>query len=219
MDITTKARWVLKESKLPWLMLDTIKFPYLDMLAEAKNLEYVPYRTANCVNWEVIALYGHDGDAKKAIYHHSTYGIDNPTPDWTEIAVHCPVTKNFLSSGLFNNFNRIRFMKLKPGGHIVLHNDLPNGADGSLRSNYVLGCYHFSLSQPKKCFFNIENWGDIPIKGGSCFLFCNAFNHELKNNSKHDRIHIIVHGEINMNYWEKHIFNAWNNFIKRYQNV
>tara|TARA_B100002019_G_C21266311_1_gene599653 strand:+ start:309 stop:965 length:657 start_codon:yes stop_codon:yes gene_type:complete len=200
-----KADWVVNHSNLPFILLNK-KFPFEEILEEVKNLNFYPYNEGHSKGWSCVALYGYS-DSKTSIYHHSKYNLKNPKTDFTEIAAHCPITtKYFLNSKCFKKYNRIRFMKIGPKGYIKKHNDFPTWKDSKNRiSESSLTSYHFVLTNPEKCKFIVEDYGNIPLKPGDVFLFCNAFDHHLRNDSNEDRIHILIHGEIDMKYWCNYI--------------
>ena len=128
---------------LPWLCVEeefgkVANWPYEEMAEECKQLDdkgLIPdYNSGGNIGWSAIALYGLSSDSTlpPEEYGYSNYNEARAAGalNWTEIAEHCPVTTKFFKED-FNHkrYNRIRFMKLAPGGYIRWHHDTPEGED------------------------------------------------------------------------------------------
>ena len=76
-----KLKWILKESKLPWLKLD-IEFPYEEMLEEAKAYKdrFVKHRAEDQIHgyrhkgWSSLCIHGIRANFTN---HYTTYGFDS----------------------------------------------------------------------------------------------------------------------------------------------
>lgn len=149
--------------------------------------------------WRSLAIYGLGGDSTKT-QNHVEYGVSEPEYKLTEIASRCPETVRFLESITdLAKCQRVRFMLLEPGAEIQIHSDGPD--------QDVTWATNIALNMPEDCEFwtDVDPSGKhnlyskrIPIKDGSVFLFNNAPYHYLKNNSKFNRIHIIIHGPLRL---------------------
>jgi hypothetical protein len=195
----------------PWLMLEEefetkANWPYKEMYKEAKALDeagLIPsYNGGNNVGWGAVALYGLSSDSTlpPEEYGYANYNEAraNGALNWTEIADECPITTKFFKED-FNHkrYNRIRFMKLDPGGMIRWHNDIPEGEEPL----YPLGVFNMALNNPDECWFNMGMWGNIPIKDGSMWLFGNEHYHCVVNDSDEPRYHMIVSGTPDELFW------------------
>ena len=196
---------------IPWLMVNKefetkANWPYQEMYEECKKLDedgLIPkYNDSNNVGWGAVALYGLSSDSTlpPEEYGYANYNEARAAGalDWTEIANKCPVTTKFFKED-FNHkrYNRIRFMKLEPGGFIRWHHDIPEGEDPM----YPLGVYNMALNNPKDCHFYMGMWGLMPVKAGSMWLFANEHYHCVVNDSDEPRYHMIVSGTPDELFW------------------
>lgn len=196
---------------MPWLMINKefekhANWPYKEMCKEAKSLDergLIPsYNDSNNVGWGAVALYGLSSDSTLPP---EEYGYDNYNEaraagalNWTEIADECPVTTKFFKED-FNHkrYNRIRFMKLDPGGMIRWHHDVPENEEPT----FPLGVYNMALNNPDGCYFHMGMWGNVPVEDGSMWLFANEHYHCVVNDSDEARYHMIVSGTPNEQFW------------------
>ena len=205
----TTLNWIIKESKLPWLQLD-ITFPYKRMLAEVKAIKslFVQHRAE-----EQIAGYRHKGWASLCIHgvssyktnHYTSYGYksNEETPYiWTEIAAKCPYTYDFFKNTYpCDNYYRVRFMLLEPGGYIAPHNDM---------NEHKLSPVNIALNHPTNCLMKMAHHGTVPFKEGTAFILDVGNTHAYYNKSNEDRYHIIVHGNYKSNnQWKELIENSY----------
>ena len=184
-----KFNWIIHKSKLATLKLN-IEMPYKDMYNEAYNLlhdfyEHRAYGEPN-VGWKSLVIHGRG--------KHITLGDDQydltklPDYHWTEVCDKCPITTNFLKNDIpLNDFLRIRFMLLKPGGYIIPHSD-----DDCDR----LQTFNLALNQPDDCITGIENYGIVPWQTGDFRMINITPVHAVWNKSNVPRIHIIIHGYV-----------------------
>lgn len=181
--------WIVHKSGLPWLEI-LQKCPYKEILQEAINLNdrFVPHRYTTGENhqgWSSLVIHGLGPEHTLA---HESYGYNDimaAPHHWTEIADQCPITKKWLESLGFDHFFRVRFMLLEAGGFIAEHTDTDESR---------LFAYNIALNQPSECLFTMTKHGVIPFVDGSTFLLDVSNSHNVYNNSKQDRYHMIIHG-------------------------
>ncbi len=196
--------WLIKESGWPWLEIPLADFPFEAALDEARSLKnmFVDHReNEGSVNyrhqgWKSLCLHGLSAQKTQ---HFTYYGIEHEEKanyQWTEIAAQCPeTTKYFKEIFPAENYHRIRFMLLEPGGQIFPHRD---------RENHFLGPLNISLNMPEGCLFQSEK-GRVPFRDRSAFLLDIGYEHAVWNESTEDRYHIIVHCDFG---------NRWFDFIE-----
>jgi hypothetical protein len=156
--------------------------------------------------WRSLAIHG-IGATKTNVPE--TYGLD-PTKvkyDWTEIQDQCPVTVKFFKELFpYNQYQRLRYMLVEPGGYIAPHSDNVTNSPGA--------AVNISLNNPEGCrLTNIH--GTVPFKNsGSIFLFNNHYQHAVHNNSNTDRFHMIVHGQWRNPEWDHLVVNSYIEALK-----
>lgn len=177
----------LFQSQAPYLEL-ILDAPYSEMLQEARTLKdrFVRHRPQDGQGWRSLCVHGISAEKTGTP---AEYGYtDQQAPyDWTEIAPLCPVTTDYFKNKFpYQNYDRIRFMLLEPGGYITPHSD-------NLES-FLGGAVNISLNNPEGCRL-VTTLGEVPFRdSGSTFLFNNHYRHAVYNASEQDRFHIIVHG-------------------------
>lgn len=209
-DVHSQANWILRHSELPWLELVGIEAPYAGMLAEAQALRdmFVFHRgeEAGMRGWRSLAVHGISATKTNVP---ETYGLDSAQVkyNWTEIQDRCPVTVNFFKQVFpYNQYQRLRFMLVEPGGYIAPHSDNANNAPGA--------AVNISLNNPVGCrLTNIH--GSVPFRdSGSVFLFNNHYQHAVHNNSDTDRYHMIVHGAWRNPEWNHLVVRSYQEALK-----
>lgn len=177
----------LFQSKAPYLEL-LLEAPYLEMFKEASALKhrYVNHRPRDGQGWRSLCVHGISAE-KTGVPEEYGYTSDQVPYSWTEIAPLCPVTVDYFKNKFpYQNYDRIRFMLLEPGGYITPHFDNPE--------NFLGSAVNISLNNPEDCRL-VTTSGQVPFKDtGSAFLFNTHYTHAVHNNSQQDRFHIIVHG-------------------------
>ena len=128
------------------LILD-IKYPYQQMLDEAKRLShrFVPHRSSLSEGWESLTLHGlgEDKTGSWEDYGYANGGDAAKDMFWTNAAKESPITYKFLTENFpSSKFGRIRFMKLKAGGYIGPHSD---------SSKPIIENINLVLNNPKDC--------------------------------------------------------------------
>jgi len=193
--------WVKTQSKLPWIPLD-IDLPYEEMLEEVKNIKhlFVAHRDKDTKDsyshkgWKSLCIHGIDAYKTN---HFSEYGYlsnEEAPYKWTSVAELCPITTNWLKNIFpIDTYFRVRFMLLEPGGFIFPHKDSETNQ---------LSPINIALNHPEGCIFKMEKHGIVPMKPGVVMLLDVGNIHAYINNSKEDRIHIIIHGKPTKKYKE-----------------
>ena len=107
---------------------------------------------------------------------------------WMDGILHLPEARPLISDLMARvqgeRLGRCMINKLRPGGRIYSHADTPEHAEYWDR-------YHYVLQSGPGCLFRC---GDetVSLPAGQIWWFQNAEEHEVVNNSKDDRIHLIV---------------------------
>jgi Aspartyl/Asparaginyl beta-hydroxylase len=185
-----QAEWIIFHSGVPYVPLE-IEGPWEFMLAEARGLdaEFVRHR-GDGDGWSSLCVHGVGAYKTMSANSYPEYADmpDNQVPyDWTEIVNRCPVTVDYFKNKFpWKSYNRLRFMKLAPGGWIPPHND---------GTHHRLVVVNISLNNPEGCDMVLENVGIVPFKNtGGAMAFNNCHNHIVQNLSNEPRYHMIVHG-------------------------
>jgi hypothetical protein len=114
---------------------------------------------------------------------------------WTEIADLCPVTTKWLTEVFpCKKYGRVRFMLLRAGGAIDMHND------SRMR---LIENINVALNNPVGCKWI---WGDgeeLIMEPGGVYAMNLSYNHSVINNSTEDRIHIIIARHDGLTDWKK----------------
>lgn len=194
------ANWVINSSKWPYLPITLPDFPYKEILDEARNLK--PLFNLHRVDESVEKQYQSFGWSSICIHGEAW----NKTETWTkyeenkgktadeidykwcsEVTSLCPITTEYLKNQLpFGKYQRVRFMRLQPGGYIQPHRD---------RDFNMLMPLNIGLNNPEGCTFRMKGKGDVPFnQGGVACLVDIGNEHSVWNNSNEERIHLIVHG-------------------------
>jgi len=174
---------------IPYLPLN-IDGPWKAILEEIKRVDhlFVKHRDDGYSSgWSSLCLHGlcltcTDADS---IYPELA-GTDK---HWTELADMCPIAADYFKTTFpYTAYDRLRFMRLAPGGYITPHND----GDGV---HFEIAAINISLNNPDECKMVMENIGTVPFKdSGTVMAFNNAYNHCVWNRSDEPRYHMIVHG-------------------------
>ena len=200
-------KWILKESKLPWLKLD-IEFPYEKMLQEAKSCknQFVKHRAEDQIHgyrhsgWSSLCLHGISSTHTN---HFTSYGFESndKTPyKWTKLSNLCYETTKWLKEVYpCDLYFRVRFMLLEPGGFIAPHNDM---------NEHRLSPVNIALNHPKGCVMKMAYHGTVPFKEGEAYILDVGNTHAYYNKSDEDRYHIIIHGNYKSN-------NKWKELIEK----
>lgn len=179
--------WIISYSNVPSLKID-VDVPYEDIMNEVlDNFDFfVPHRD-NELNqgWYSMCIHGISTEKTNAWQY---YGYtEEPEYNWTALAEKCPISKEFLENVLsYKFYKRVRFMLLKPGGYIAKHKDIPYRG---------LEACNIAINNPKGCNFFMENANCIPWQPGDVRFIDIGRYHYVVNDSKENRIHMIIHGQ------------------------
>lgn len=191
--------WLIFESGYPWFRLSALdNSPYQKMLEEAKKIDslFVNHRDGDerygyaHSGWKSVVLHGLGVDKTDT---YKAYGLSKSQAKsqyhWTGAAKQCPTIVSWLQNCYpAEYFNRVRIMKLEPGGYIMPHVDM---------NEPRLTVCNISLNAPYQCEMVMKNHGKVPYDtNGSAFLVDISNEHAVWNQSDQARYIIIVHSEV-----------------------
>ena len=199
---------LMSRNSIPFLpIIDFENADWNSMYKEAKNLSklYVHHRAGASQGWQSLCIHGLSSVHTD---HHPYYGFpDRETAPyrWTDIADWCPtITKFFKQTFDYDQYARIRIMKLCAGGYIHPHQDVEDITEARL------GPINIALNNPDECKFYMKDIGYLPFKQGRVIKL-NLYNqHCVMNNSDQDRYHLIVHGKAGKSWRER----IWNSYLQ-----
>mgnify|MGYP003145714842 CR=1 FL=1 len=200
--------WTLVKSKVP--SLDKFLEPIREVFARSEDSipftnHYSNYNVANA--WSAISLRGYTDDwrfvAKPAEMNKKWKEENKGKPFWLQDTTLMPTFNNpaggnFVGSlldhlGLNDDPHRIRFMKLTPGNNLGRHTDqvCPDTGveEGELRR------IHFPLFTNEKVRFRCwenKDVHEVNMKFGECWYLDDRKPHEVINDGKTDRIHLVI---------------------------
>jgi hypothetical protein len=167
-----------------------IPLPYEDMCKEAFALidKFTPHRSGEYSHkgWESLTIHGLGWDKHE---NYDAYGYKkgkDASKDmiWTEIADLCPITTKWLKDVFpCKRYGRVRFMLLRAGGFITLHND---------SSIKLIENINVALNNPEGCKWTWEDGEELIMEPGGVYAMNLHYGHELINNSNQDRMHMII---------------------------
>ena len=193
-----RYQWLQNESGVPYWEIPMDGLPYKEMLSEAQELKslFVDHRAndpsqmgASHNGWASLTIHGISSQHTMNWDSYDEYkslGDEKLVPyDWTEISDRIPKTIEYFKDVFpHESYTRVRFMLLKAGGYVLPHRD---------RDHKLLFPINIALNNPEGCNFIMENQGIVPFKEGKGFLLDLSNRHAVWNDSKEDRIHLIVH--------------------------
>jgi hypothetical protein len=189
------------QSEGRYLKLDIV-LPYKEMLVEAFALldKFTPHRSGDYSHdgWESLTIHGLGWDKHE---NYDVYGYKrgkdaSKDMGWTEIADLCPVTTKWLKEVFpCNKYGRVRFMLLRAGGKIDMHNDSPSGMR-------LIENINVALNNPIGCKWI---WGDgeeLIMEQGGVYAMNLSYDHMVVNESTQDRMHIIIARHDGLDEWK-----------------
>jgi len=195
--------YYLSEGK--YLKLD-IDLPYEDMCKEAFALidKFTPHRSGEYshVGWESLTIHGLGWDKHENYDYYGYQKGKDASKDmkWTEIANLCPITTHWLKEVFpCRRYGRVRFMLLRAGGHIELHND------SRMR---LIENINVALNNPKGCKWIWGGGEELIMKPGGVYAMNLSYDHSVINNSNEDRMHIIIARHDGLDEWKTLMNNA-----------
>lgn len=182
LDAASAFNYVQNKSNWPSLKIH-VDFPLQDIQKEVSDASdlWVTHRSFESDGWESMCIHG------QSLEHTEGYNEELGDYHWTELAQRCPITVKWLKEDwAFRSYDRVRFMKLKPGGFIKPHQDHPQRK---------LTAFNISIFEPAEGHeFGMEEANIIPWKEGDIRLIDIGRKHSLVNHGSEDRIHMIIHG-------------------------
>lgn len=179
-----------------------IQLPYKEMCEEAFKLldKFSPHRSGEYAHngWESLTIHGLGWDKHE---NYDAYGYKkgkdaSKDMGWTEIADLCPITTKWLKEEFpCNKYGRVRFMLLRAGGTIAMHNDSPSGMR-------LIENINVALNNPIGCKWI---WGDgeeLIMQPGGVYAMNLSYDHMLVNNSNEDRMHMIIARHDGLDEWK-----------------
>lgn len=184
--------YILDNTKVPWVPLPEINVPWREIYAEAIHLLetecFSLHRANSGGGWLSLCMHG-----MSSVHTNVPEDYDLPDSaehdlsDWTDIAKFCPITKEWMQDEmLYDNFSRVRFMALLPGGWIRPHADRERMTG--------LGATNVAINNPDNCKLVIEDYGTMPFVPGRAMKINTGHHHAVWNRSNTQRIHMIFDG-------------------------
>ena len=203
------AEWIRYHSGLPWLKL-LIELPTTTILNEIQQIKHLmtSHRDeyAEHSGWESFCIHGKSFNATKEDSHYN----DNRLHQWTnEANIYMPRTVEYFKNvwpGF--EYKRVRVMRLKPNGHISIHQDY---------SEKKLTAINIAITQPNDCLFVMEKKGTVPFRPGDAFWLDISNKHTVFNNSDQDRWHIIVHQNTSSPKFQDLVVNSYKMLYNKQQ--
>jgi hypothetical protein len=143
--------------------------------------------------WQSLTLHGID---KHKTEHYTKYGfttLEEAGYHWTDASERVPNLTKFLQSLPYKLFDRVRIMRLAPGGYVMPHVDGPGR---------IFSPLNIAINNPKGCEFIFKNKGVVPFSPGYGVVIDVATEHIVLNDSDEPRYHIIVHGHYSEDFFK-----------------
>jgi hypothetical protein len=184
--------YIMDNTCVPWVSIPDIPVPWKDIHKEAIHLLetecFTTHRAPGSGGWLSLCMHG-----MSSVHTNCPEDYDLPDSaeeelsDWTDIAKFCPITKEWMQDEmLYNQFTRVRFMCVLPGGWIMPHRDTDK-LEG-------LGATNVAINNPDGCSLVMEEYGTMPFTPGSVFKINTGHVHSVWNRSEEPRIHMIFDG-------------------------
>ena len=149
-------------------------------------------------SWTVISLRSQSGDTKDIFANDTGLPFIN-----TPLMEQCHYFTEILNQMAFEK-ETIRLLRLEPGSIVKKHRDLGLA--------YRFGCFrlHIPIVTDASVEFMVGN-NNVQMKKGECWYADFDLAHSVNNNSKYERIHLVIDGK--RNAWTDNLFaNAGYNF-------
>ena len=143
--------------------------------------------------WQSLTLHGID---KHKTEHYTKYGftsLEEAGYHWTDASERVPNLTKFLQSLPYKLFDRVRIMRLAPGGYVMPHTDGPGR---------IFSPLNIAINNPEGCEFIFKNKGVVPFSPGYGMVIDVAKEHIVRNDSDEPRYHIIVHGHYSEDFFK-----------------
>jgi hypothetical protein len=128
-------------------------------------------------NWQAIALWAPNGDRTNQASRGGAFGA-------TEALRRCDYVSEVIES-FPGQKNRVRFLKLRAGGHIFLHSDPLHTIDtGIVR-------IHVPVRTNPLVDFVVDG-RQIEMRPGEAWYVDVRFKHSVNNSGQEDRVHLVI---------------------------
>lgn len=183
--------YIMDNTEMPYIPVP-LNIPHKDIFEEANHLLYTACYTAHrpaSSGWLSLAIHGissvHTNCAED-------YGLpddyEETHSDWTDIAKFCPRTVEWMKDEMhYDNFARVRFMAVLPGGWLAPHRDRDR-----IRG---VGATNVAINTPDGCAMVMGGWGVAPQAPGTAIKLNTGYEHAVWNRSDEPRIHMIFDGD------------------------
>jgi hypothetical protein len=136
--------------------------------------------------WRSLTLHGID---KHKTEHYVQYGfttLEEAGYHWTDASDRLPLLTEFIKSLPYKLFDRVRIMRLAPGGYIMPHSDN--------KFQRAFSPLNIAINNPIDCDFVFKDGGIVPFVAGTGMILDVGREHCVINKSNEVRYHVIVHG-------------------------
>jgi hypothetical protein len=194
MDIISQATEILRKP-IGWIELD-LDFNLAQWKEEARLAKdyLVPHREGGGHDgWKSCCIHGIEID-KTGHWNCYSETEKNIVYKWTDLSKLTPTITKFWKEFPTENFARLRFMEVAPGGHIAPHNDSPNGVsntDFDMMDHMIP--INVAIVHPEDCYMTLEGYGKVPFVEGKALIVNITNTHSVVNNSSSPRMHMIAH--------------------------
>jgi len=174
------------------------------LLAECQSIEdiYTPHREKDGKKkkgyghdgWKSLTLHGID---KHKTEHYTQYGfnsLEEAGYHWTDASDRVPHLTAFIKSLPYSQFDRVRIMRLAPGGYIMPHSDN--------KFQRAFSPLNIAINNPDGCHFVFKDRGIVPFVAGTGLVLDVGREHIVINQSSEVRYHIIVHGNYSPQFYK-----------------
>ena len=193
--------YILDNTCVPWVHIPEIPVPWIDIHKEARHLLetecFSLHRATGSGGWLSLCIHGMSSVHTNCPEDYNLPdSAEEELSDWTDIAKFCPITKEWMQDEmLYNQFTRVRFMCVLPGGWIMPHRDTDK-LEG-------LGATNVAINNPDGCSLVMEEYGTMPFTPGSVFKINTGHVHSVWNRSDEPRIHMIFDGDTSKKFKNK----------------
>ena len=183
---------IIDNTCVPWVTMPDIPVPWKEIHKEAMALLetecFTVHRAVGSGGWLSACVHGMSSVHTNCP---EDYGLpdsaEEELSDWTDISKFCPITKEWMQDEmLYEQFSRVRFMAVLPGGWIRPHRDTDRVAG--------LGATNVAINNPTGCNLVMEEYGVLPYTDGLVVKINTGHNHAVWNRSDEPRIHMIFDG-------------------------
>ena len=139
-------------------------------------------------DWFAVTLYGVGSDKTNS---HWEYG-KRERKTVTDVGLKCPKTMEWIYSLPLARIDDVRFLVIKPGGYIAPHIDVPE-------QNW-LEPINVCITWPEGSIFT-HNGKQLPYAPGVPLVLNIHYEHDVKNNSDKERLHLLIHAKKSKEFW------------------